>query len=55
MTTVKTVPSASAEVPPRVVRWAGWFLDARWPIATVAHLFDVRTADLRAAMAERRG
>lgn len=28
-------------VTPAIVRWAGWFLDARWPLQETADLFDV--------------
>jgi hypothetical protein len=39
-----------AEIPERVVRWARWFMDARWRLIDVAELFDVEAADLRAAL-----
>ena len=28
-------------VTPAIARWAGWFLTARWPLETVADLFEV--------------
>jgi hypothetical protein len=38
------------EIPPRVVRWATWFVDARWQTKTVAELFDVPEPALRSAL-----
>jgi hypothetical protein len=35
-------------VPPRVARWALWFLGAGWPVAEVSYLFDQTPADLEA-------
>lgn len=35
------VECARMTVKPQVVKWATWFLDARWPLGTVARLFDV--------------
>jgi hypothetical protein len=39
-------PEPRAEIPARVLRWAGWFLDASWPLKEVARLFDVAPDDL---------
>ncbi|MBJ7446831.1 MAG: hypothetical protein JHC81_04790 [Brevundimonas sp.] len=33
-------------VSPDILRWARWFLDAQWPLTTVADLFDVSAASL---------
>lgn len=39
-------------VSPRVAAWAGHFRRARWPLAEVAHLFDVAEDDLALALGE---
>lgn len=39
-------------VSPRVAAWAGHFRRARWPLAEVAHLFDVAEDDLAVALGE---
>lgn len=44
------VASTQSEIPPRVVRWAGFFIDARWRIGDVAGLFDCNPADFAAAL-----
>lgn len=39
-------------VSPRIATWAGHFRRARWPLAEVAHLFDVAEDDLAMALGE---
>ncbi|MFN7129773.1 MAG: hypothetical protein ACK4OJ_11995 [Brevundimonas sp.] len=40
----------TAAIKPEVVRYAVWFLDAAWPLKTVASLFDVTPKDLLNAL-----
>jgi hypothetical protein len=42
---------AVAEIPPRVIRWARWFVEAGWRVGEVARLFDCQPLDLKAALA----
>ena len=39
-------PLPGKPVSPDILRWAGWFLDAQWPLTTVADLFGVSTTSL---------
>lgn len=48
----RTIPQA--EIPPRVVRWAGFFIKAGWSWRETARLFDVDVADLAATLGRHR-
>ena len=43
-------PACVIRVKPSVVRWSRIFIAAGWTVRETAHLFDLETADLKAAL-----